>query len=371
MNSLIESLRMAFRSLQFESLGTNLISVSANTRANDGTGQRLTIADAQAIENAMGISGIEAIAPTFGGNGTATYEGTEYNTSITGVTPQYQSVRAYDVTVGKFIDQEMVDYRKRVAVLGKTIVDELFPNMDYPIGETIRLNDVPFEVIGVLEEKGQSGPMDNDDIILIPLSTAQTRLFNASTVRGEKTISRVDIESRSEDDTDGIIAGVTKVLRKEHRLQEDDDDDFYIGSQAALLESFSTVTAALTAFLGTIAGISLLVGGIGIMNIMLVSVTERTREIGLRKAIGAGRHDILFQFIIEAMVLSLGGGLMGLMLGIGGSQLAGYFMEVDIPVTADIILLATGFSAGVGLFFGIYPAMRAANLNPIEALRYE
>ncbi len=325
MNSLLESLRIALQSLvtnkiraaltmlgiiigvaavitlvsvgnglssmvvgEFENLGTNLLYISADLRANENTGQSLTVGDAEALETAIGVQGIEKVAPSYQGGVQASYNGTDFTTFASGVTPEYQSVRTYELAVGQFIDQEAVEHRGRVTVLGRTVAQEFFPGNAYPIGETIRLNDIPFEVIGVLAEKGDAGPLDNDNIVFIPLSTAQTRLLNAETVRGDYVVTTIEVQARSEAETEAAMAGITRVLRERHRLDESKEDDFNIRSQASLLNTVSTITAALTAFLGSIAGISLLVGGIGIMNIMLVSVTERTREIGLRKAIGAG-----------------------------------------------------------------------------------
>lgn len=408
MNSLLESLRMALKALvtnkvraaltmlgiiigvaaviilvsvgngfsglitdEFEGLGTNVLTISADVTANDNTGQMLTTGDALAIENAIGVQGIERVAPAYKGNALAASNGIDDAVSTSGVTPEYQIVKNYDITVGRFITDEDVDYRGRVAVLGSSTAAEFFPGKAYPIGETIRLNDVAFEVIGVMAEKGDSGPINNDDVILVPLSTAQTRLFNVPTVRGDYAVTTIEAQARSDEETGAAIIGINTVLRQQHRLDGGRDDDFNIFSQSSLLDTISTITSALTLFLGAIAGISLLVGGIGIMNIMLVSVTERTREIGLRKAIGAGRNDIMFQFVIEAVALSLLGGLIGILLGATGSMAVGPMLGFEAAIDTATIVLAAGFSAGVGLFFGIYPAMRAAKLNPIEALRFE
>jgi putative ABC transport system permease protein len=230
---------------------------------------------------------------------------------------------------------------------------------------------VPFKVIGVLEKKGGGGFGSQDDIALIPLSTAQTRLFSADTVRGDLSISNINVQVVSQDKMDGVADRITQVLRERHRISFKDDDDFTVISQADMIQVFGQFTAVFTTVLGAIAGISLLVGGIGIMNIMLVSVTERTREIGIRKAVGAKRRDILFQFLIEAMALSMLGGFVGIGLGYLASAVLAQVAQLDTVVTLDAILLATSFSAAVGLFFGIYPATRAARLSPIDALRYE
>lgn len=357
---------------EFESLGTNVLTISADLTANDNTGQQLTTGDATSIENAIGVQGIERVAPVYQGKTLAAAStGADDIVTTNGVTADYLIVKDYSVAVGRFISHEDVAFRGRVAVLGSAVAADFFPGNAYPIGETIRLDGISFEVVGVLVEKGDSGPISNDDLIFVPLTTAQTRLFNVPTVRGDYTITTIQAQARSEKETGAAILGITNVLRQQHRLEDGKDNDFNIFSQDSLLSSISTITSAMTIFLGAIAGISLLVGGIGIMNIMLVSVTERTREIGLRKAIGAGRNDILFQFVIEAMTLSLLGGLIGIALGITGSMLLGPMLGFEAVIDSATIVMAAGFSAGVGLFFGIYPAMRAAKLNPIEALRFE
>jgi putative ABC transport system permease protein len=259
-----------------------------------------------------------------------------------------------------------------VAVLGQSVVERLFPDGDYPLGQTVKINAVPFRVIGVMEEKGGSGFGDQDDMVFIPLTTAQARLFTDRTISGEYRVSVIYAAAISEEQMDAAAEQMSEVLRERHNIAYRADDDFTIISQSDIISIFGEITGVLTIFLGSIAAISLLVGGIGIMNIMLVSVTERTREIGLRKAVGAKRRDILLQFLIEAIVLSMIGGLVGLGLGIVGGQVVSRLAdELAVVVTPQSILLAIGFSAAVGLFFGIYPATRAARLNPIDALRYE
>jgi putative ABC transport system permease protein len=355
---------------QFEGLGTNVLFILPDQEARDN-GEPLTTGDATALLDSLALPGVKAMAPDYRRAALVSYGGQEVSTTISGVTPEFQTIRNYELTIGRFIDQQEVEHRGRVAVLGYSVAQEFFPGDSYPIGEIIRLNDVPFEIIGVLDEKGSTGPMDNDDFVFIPLTTAQTRLFSADTVRGDYVISNINVQVRSEEEMASTTADITGVLRQRHRIEPDEANDFTIINQADLLDTASSITGVLTAFLGSIAAISLLVGGIGIMNIMLVSVTERTREIGLRKAIGAGRSDILWQFLIEAMTLSLIGGLVGIALGITSSQLIGPALNLEITVSVGTILLAAGFSAAVGLFFGIYPAMRAASLHPIDALRYE
>ena len=355
---------------QFEGLGTNVLFVFPELEANDSP-QPLTTGDGEALADSLALPGVEAVASVYQQSVRASYGGQEAATSASGVTPEYQIVRNYEVAVGRFIGQEEVDHRTRVVLLGHTVAQELFPGNAYPIGETIRLNDVAFEVIGVLVEKGAAGPINNDDVVLIPLSTAQTRLFNAETVRGDYVVSVINVQSRSEDEMASVMAGITDILRRRHRIEPGESDDFTVDSQTELLDMVGNILGMMTVVVGAIGAISLLVGGVGIMNIMLVSVTERTREIGLRKAIGAGRNDILLQFLIEAMALSLTGGLVGLALGVVGSRFIGPALDLQVTVAAGTMLLAAGFSAAVGLFFGIYPAVRAASLNPIDALCYE
>ena len=364
---------------QFESLGSNLLFVIPGQLENGGPPgsaspqriQPLTMGDAQAVADPFQVPDVVAVAPNYSRSGTVTRGKQETASSIDGVTPEYQSVRNFKPALGEFISQEHVNGRSRVAVLGDTVASRLFEADEYPIGQTVKLNDVPFKVIGVLEKKGGGGFGNEDNVVLIPISTAQTRLFDAGTVRGELVISVMFIQVTTQDKMESAASRITEVLRERHRISFRDDDDFTVVNQADLIQVFGEFTAVFTTVLGAIAGISLLVGGIGIMNIMLVSVTERTREIGIRKAVGAKRRDILLQFLVEAMVLSLLGGIMGIVLGYLASTALSGLLDLTTVVTVGAILLATGFSAAVGLFFGIYPATRAARLNPIDALRYE
>jgi len=274
--------------------------------------------------------------------------------------------------MGTFFDQNDMNSRARVALLGKTVVEELFPDNPYPLEQTIKINGIPFRIVGVLEEKGGSQMGDEDNTVLIPLTTAQTRLFPSRSRSGEYKVSLIIIQAVDEDRIDAASEQVAAILRERHGIEFSDEDDFSIISQSDIISVFGQITGVLTTFLGAIAGISLLVGGIGIMNIMLVSVTERTREIGLRKAVGARRRDILWQFLIEAMLLSLVGGVVGIGLGAtGASIISALIDDFRAVVSPQAVVLATTFSAAVGLFFGIYPARRASLLNPIDALRYE
>jgi putative ABC transport system permease protein len=292
---------------------------------------------------------------------------------ILGTTPEYESVRNVSLAAGDFITQMDVDRRSRVAVIGSKVAGELFEIYENPLGQTIKLNGVPFKVIGVLEEKGRGLFGEENSNVLIPLSTAQTRLYRANSFRGNLQVSTIYAQVGNRDNMEVAVDDITATLRQQHRLRPDEIKDFTIISQGELLAFGSSITAALTIFLGSIAVVSLVVGGIGIMNIMLVSVTERTREIGIRKAVGAKRRDILLQFLVEAIVMSLIGGFIGIALGYGISALMPVLMPdfEETLVTLDSVLLATGFAAAVGLFFGVYPATRAARLKPIDALRYE
>ena len=259
-----------------------------------------------------------------------------------------------------------------MAVLGQTVADALFPDGQDPLQQIIRINRVPYRVIGVLEGKGGSLFGDVDDQVVIPLSSAQADLASFRTRAGLPTVTFVYVQIEDDSRREAATRQIVEVLRDEHNIDYRDEDDFSVYSQADFLAAFGAIAGVVTLFLSAIAGISLLVGGIGIMNIMLVTVTERTREIGLRKAIGAKRRDILFQFLVEAVSLSVLGGAIGIALGVAGALAVSRLLEnFAASVSAGSILLAVGFSAMVGLFFGLYPALRASRLNPIEALRYE
>ncbi len=365
---------------QFQGMGSNLLFVLPGSAEEARTGPpgmrgstaELTNGDAEALRDPIRAPDVKAISPEKFRSTVVATARRDTVAQVLGVTPDFFSVRNWFTEVGVLIDQEDMNSRARVALLGKTVVEELFPDNPYPLEQTVKINGIPFRVIGVLEEKGGSQMGDEDSTVLIPLTTVQTRLFPSRSRSGEYKVSYIIVQAVSEDLTEMASEQVAVILRERHDIDFSDEDDFSIISQSDIISVFGQITGVLTIFLGAIAGISLLVGGIGIMNIMLVSVTERTREIGLRKAVGARRRDILWQFLIEAMLLSLVGGIVGIGLGTLGSEIISALIDdFRAVVTPQSVLLATTFSAAVGLFFGIYPARRASLLNPIDALRYE
>ena len=369
---------------QMQGIGSNVIFVmpgqleqtNASMRTNflrSANISTLTLGDVQALADRANVPDVAAVAPEFVGTGTAIYGSENTNTTISGVTPSYTLVRSFYPILGRFIEENDLRTESRVAVLGQTVLEELFAVGVNPLGEVIRINRVPFRVVGVMERKGGTAFSDEDDMIMIPLTTAQSRLFGGRQVTGEYTVSVIYAEAVTESRLEAAREQIRSVLRRRHGLiYGTDKDDFSVLTQADVASVLGSLSTVLTAFLGLIAAVSLLVGGIGIMNIMLVSVTERTREIGIRKAVGAKRRHILIQFLIEAIVLSLTGGLVGILIGISGTLLAANMMQDLQPrISIATIGWATGFSIVVGLFFGIYPAMRAARLHPIDALRYE
>jgi putative ABC transport system permease protein len=366
---------------QISSVGSNLVFVSAGARhigpvQEAGGSASLTYDDAKAIADPRNVPDAVAIAPEFGRNTQVIFGDENVNVSVTGVTPEYQlAYNGMEMAGGRFIEDKDVDGRGNVAVLGYQSAIDLFGNFD-PVGQKIKLaipdgGKVSLTVIGVLAEQASSGMSDPNEVVFVPISTAQTKIFSGRDARGQLIVGSVNVMAGSEGQTDAVVDEITALLRERHDIAPDEDDDFFVMNQADMLEMANQITGILTAFLGAIAGISLLVGGIGIMNIMLVSVTERTREIGLRKAVGARKGDILVQFLLEAVVLSVLGGLLGISLGMGLGKLVDLTGLMNSVVTPDSVLLAVGFSAAVGLFFGIYPANQAARLSPIEALRYE
>ncbi len=350
-------------------MGTNLIVVvpessdSHGVRGGAGTSTSLSLADVEAIkEGAQAVTHVSAAVrlseQVVAGNN-------NWNTTVQGVGEDFPAIRNYQVVQGTFFGEREVATKAKVAVLGQTVVDELFAGQD-PVGRRIRIRKTPFRVIGVLAEKGQNGMGDDqDDVILVPVTTALYRLSDGKTVRSllASAVTLEGIEEAKEQ--------ITAVLRKAHHLREGQIDDFHLRDQSEITSMASQVTGTMTLLLSAIAGVSLLVGGIGIMNIMLVSVTERTREIGIRLAVGARGGDILSQFLIEAVILCLFGGLFGILGGLGIAYGLCQAMGLTVVVNPLMILVSVGFTLAVGVFFGFYPARKAAGLNPIEALRHE
>ncbi len=354
------------------SLGSNLIIVmpgamrNQGVRAAAGGGDALSQADAEAIRH---IDGVVAVAPSLRARAQVVANGANWSPQVDGVTPAIVAVRDYELEQGRFFDEGEERQARRVAVIGQTVVNELFPNMD-PLGETIRVGSTAFEVIGVLKSKGQSGMgMDQDDIVMAPMSTVRRRIAGRQG-RRSNNVSLISVEAASEEIIDQVQGDIEILLRERHRKREG-DEDFTVQNMSAISAAMGQVTGVLTALLGGVSAVSLLVGGIGIMNIMLVSVTERTREIGLRKALGARQADILNQFALEAVTLSVAGGIVGLGLGALGAFGITLLMGIPFVVSPFNAGLAMGFSIFVGVVFGAYPAWRAARLDPIEALRRE
>lgn len=354
------------------SVGTNLLFVTSGAR-NVRNPRPLTIDDANAINDPANAPSVVAVAPLLNARAQVTVNGQSTNTQVLGVETGYDTLRNLTMAEGQFLSPDQILGRAAVAVLGPTTADNLFGAHVGITGQTIQISGQPFTVIGVMNAVGGSGFQNPDDQIIVPLTTAQARLGGRRNVANG--VDMIMVQAASADQVQNAQDQITAILESRH-LTAVGADDFTITSQQNLLSTATTITNVLTIFLGGIAGISLLVGGIGVMNIMLVSVTERTREIGLRKAIGARKLDIMLQFLTESLLLSLAGGVIGILVGWGLSLLVGAIAKannsnINPAVSLDAILLATLFSAAVGLFFGLYPAKRASDLEPVEALRYE
>ncbi|MCP4424454.1 MAG: FtsX-like permease family protein [Chloroflexi bacterium] len=354
---------------EIQSIGTNLLTISTDMDNSEGY-QTLNMSDVSALSDSLNAPALSAVAASVQGGQEVINGGNSVQTTVSGVTANYLFVNNSDeMQSGDGLTQNDVDTKARVAILGYEAATDLFEE-EYPIGQSVKINGVSYEVIGVLAESG-SGFGNSDGNVYVPITTAHSRLYADRTRTGEKAVTLITAQAMNEEMTDAAIEQITETLRRQHDIVYAADDDFSIFSQADLLSTFDTITASLTAFLGAIAGISLVVGGIGIMNIMMVSVTERTREIGIRKAVGAMKRDILAQFLLESVLLSVLGGFLGIVLGWIISRVGGNLLEFETIVDASTVLMATGFATAVGLIFGIYPAWRAADLRPIEALRYE
>jgi putative ABC transport system permease protein len=357
-----------------ESMGTNLITVSSARsfepgRSGTSTSTPLLYSDYEKIVTK--ISGMRAIAPYYSSMEQVSTNSRTSDYTVMGVTTAYVSATNQTLQDGRWLTSQDYASKSHVAVVGSTIATDLFEGLN-PIGRKIKINNVQYEVVGVLASKGTMGFLSGDSNIFLPLSTGYAQVFGARAVsQGKYTLSGITISAENADGVDKIISNIETVLRSQHKLGLTDTLPFSVSSQASMLSSLSTITSTMTALLGAIAGISLLVGGIGIMNITLVSVTERTREIGLRKAVGAPQKAILFQFLVETMTLSILGGVIGILLGSAIAWLFTYLGLITASVTWDVLLLSFSFSALIGLFFGIYPAFQASRLRPIEALRYE
>jgi len=354
---------------QLASLGSNLLVISPGaTRSGGvafqaGTTTRFTFQDVEAISKLT--DSVKRVSPSVKSRAQIVYANKNWNTQVEGVAVDYAELRSCVPTIGRFFTQEEVKMRNKVALLGTTVVRELFGDAN-PIGETVKINLINFKVIGILPAKGSSGPMDQDDTVLIPITTAMYRVL------GKQYIDSIYVEASSADTINTAEEEIDKLIIKQHRLiTKDQQESFHIRNMADIKKTLESTTETMSLLLGAIAAISLLVGGIGIMNIMLVSVTERTREIGLRKAIGANNKDILVQFLIEAVLMSIIGGLSGILLGSGIAMLVVVIAGWSVRVSTYSIILATTFSLAVGIIFGLWPAQKASELDPIEALRYE
>ena len=350
------------------SLGSNLLVVlpgaprTPGARSSQGSMKSLKISDYEAIAK---LEGVKAASPMTNGSYVVIYQNKNWTTSVAGVNANFQDVNNWTMTSGRFFSDKNVQNRERVAVVGQTVVKNLFADED-PVGKEIRVKNIPFRVIGVLKSKG-NGTMgnDQDDTVLIPYTTSMER------VEGIDYLRRVYVVAKDDGGIDRLQADIENLLRVRHNIKDTNLDDFNIQNMKSIMETVAQTTGTFTLFLGAVAAISLVVGGIGIMNIMLVSVTERTREIGVRKALGATYSVIVTQFLIEAIVISLMGGFIGIAFGIGASKVIGMVSGMSTVVSVPTIIMSFAFSMAIGLIFGIYPARKAAKLNPIDALHYE
>ena len=341
-------------------------STSGGVRMGSGSQPTLTIKDANAI--LKNCPSVLAVAPVVNSSKQIVYSNQNWSTRITGTTPSFLKTKAWEISDGRNILSDDISNATNVAILGETVSTNLFGDMN-PINKTIRIAGIPFKVIGLLKSKGQSGNgQDQDDTVIVPITTAQRKLVGSEF---PGMVNFINVQAKDYNALNSAQKEITVLLRERHSIGKNKEDDFSVRNFTEMMETLKSATNTMTFMLGAIASISLLVGGIGIMNIMLVSVTERTKEIGIRMAIGAKSIDIRIQFLMEALLLSLAGGLIGVLIGISGAKLVEVFSELSIAITPMPILLSFGFSGLVGVVFGYYPARKASMLNPIEALRYE
>jgi putative ABC transport system permease protein len=356
---------------QIQSLGANLLTISPGSarggfiQGGAGSATTLTYEDAQAIASSPQVTDVTAVSPEYARRAQVTAGGKNTNTEIEGATPVYAVVHKVSVDLGVFISEGDVARQTKVAVLGPTVVSDLFGDNVNPVGQSVRIQGQSFKVVGVTVSKGGTGFGNQDDMIYIPLTTAMKSLF------GSTSLTSISVEARSSDAMNAAEDEVGYLLLDRHKIADPTNADFSIFSQNDILSAASSVTGTFTALLSGIAAISLIVGGIGIMNIMLVTVTERTREIGLRKALGAKKKNIIAQFLIEAIILTFVGGVIGMGVGILASFIISKVIGLPFTIAVGSILLAIGVSGAIGILFGWYPARKAANMEPIEALRYE
>ncbi len=353
------------------SMGSNLLIIfsgaatTGGLRTGPGANPTLTLGDAQAIEE---LPDVAAVAPIVQGIAQVVHGPNNWSTIVIGSTPGYIAVNNWQFSSGYPFSDSDVRSATRVAIIGQTVAKNLFGDTD-PVGKTIRIKQSPYLVIGVLEPKGQSlVGQDQDDTIIIPITTAQRKLFGSQFTG---TVRAITVQAVSKESMDTLQEAINQLLRQRHHIKKDADDDFTVRNLTAVINTAADVTRIMSILLGSIASISLVVGGIGIMNIMLVSVTERTREIGIRMAIGARQGDILSQFLIEAVIISIVGCLVGILLGVGIAFLINQVFHITVVITLSSILLAFAVAAGIGIFFGFYPANKASKMEPIEALRYQ
>lgn len=336
-------------------------------RTATGNAPSLNVRDATAMNELYGVVGV---APVTMGKGQVVYASNNWNTDIIGTTPEYMDIRGWSLSAGYPFSSSDTRSATRVALLGKTVVQNLFGEEDVdPVGKTIRINQRPFVVLGVLDSKGQTlDGRDQDDTIIVPLTTAQRKLFG-NQLPG--TVRQIMVQAESDNVMGMVEEALNSLLNQRHNIREGADSDFSVRNLTAIANSAAETARTMSLLLGAIASVSLLVGGIGIMNIMLVSVTERTREIGIRMAIGARERDILMQYLLEAIMISIVGCLIGIVIGVGGAILVSVFTQAEVIISSASVLIAFSVAASIGVFFGFYPARKAARLNPIEALRYQ